>query len=59
MTASASLVEVYRDLEGLQAPGGWSISAEMMAQAQSPDLVILDRLDHGRHRISLVELTFP
>jgi hypothetical protein len=28
-----------------------------MAQTQRPDLVILDRSVHGRHRISLVELT--
>jgi len=56
---SLSTVEVYCDLEGLQAPGGGSIPAEIMAQAQRPDLVILDRSDHGRHRISLVELTCP
>jgi hypothetical protein len=30
-----------------------------MAQTQRPDLVILDRSVHGRHRISLVELTRP
>jgi hypothetical protein len=30
-----------------------------MVQAQIPDLVILDRLVHGRHRIALVELTCP
>jgi hypothetical protein len=30
-----------------------------MAQTQRPDLVILDRSDHGRHRISLVELMCP
>jgi hypothetical protein len=56
---SMSTVEVYCNLEGLQAPGGGSISAEIMAQAQRPDLVILDRLDHGRHIISLVELMCP
>jgi hypothetical protein len=50
---------VYCDLEGLQAPGGRSFPAEIMAQAQRPDLVILDWADHGRHRISLVELTCP
>jgi hypothetical protein len=44
---------------GLQTPGGGSIPAEIMAQAQRPDLVILDRSDHGRHRISLVEFTCP
>jgi hypothetical protein len=52
-------VEVYCDLEGLQAPGGGSILASVMAQTQRPDLVILDRSVHGRHRISLVELTCP
>jgi hypothetical protein len=30
-----------------------------MAQTQRLDLVILDRSVHGRHRISLVELTCP
>jgi hypothetical protein len=30
-----------------------------MAQTQRPDLVILDRSVHGRHRISLSELTCP
>jgi hypothetical protein len=47
---SLSTVEVYCNLEGLQAP------VEIMAQAKRPDLVILDKSDHGRHRISLVEL---
>jgi hypothetical protein len=56
---SLSTFEVYCDLEGLQAPGGGSIPASVMAQTQRPDLVILDRSVHGRHRISLVELTFP
>jgi hypothetical protein len=56
---SLSTVEVYCNLEGLQAPGGRSITALVMAQKQRPDLVILDRSDHGRHRISLVELTCP
>jgi hypothetical protein len=56
---SLSAVEVYCDLEGLQAPGGGSIPASVMAQTQRPDLVILDRSVHGRHRISLVELTCP
>jgi hypothetical protein len=54
---SRSTVEVYCDLEGLQVPGGGSILALVMAQTLRPDLVILDRSDHGRHRISLVELT--
>jgi hypothetical protein len=31
----------------------------VMVQAQRPDLFILDRLVHGRHRIALVELTCP
>jgi hypothetical protein len=48
---SLSTVEVYCDLEGLQAPGGGSNPAEIMTQAQR--LVILDKSDHGRHRISL------
>jgi hypothetical protein len=52
-------VEVYCDLEGLQAPGSGSIPASVMMQTQRPDLVILDRSVHGRHRISLVELTRP
>jgi hypothetical protein len=50
---------VYWDLEGLQALGGGSILASVMAQSQRPDLVKLDRSVHGWHRISLVELTFP
>jgi hypothetical protein len=54
---SRGTVEVNYDLEGLQAPGGGSIPASVMAQTQRPDLVILDRSVHGRHRISLVELT--
>jgi hypothetical protein len=56
---SLSTVEVYCDLEGLQAPSGGSIPASVMAQTHKPHLVILDRLDHGRHRISLVDLTCP
>jgi hypothetical protein len=52
---SLSTVEVYCDLEGLQAPGGRSILASVMAQTQRPDLVILDRSNHGWHRISLIE----
>jgi hypothetical protein len=54
---SRATLEVYCNLEGLQAPGGGSIPASVMAQTQRPDLVILDRSVHGRHRISLVELT--
>jgi hypothetical protein len=44
-------------LDGLQAPGGGSIPADVMVQAQRPDLVIIDRSVHGWHRIALVELT--
>jgi hypothetical protein len=50
---------VYCNLEGLQAPGGGSIPASVMAQTQRPDLVILDRSVYGRYRISLVKLTCP
>jgi hypothetical protein len=56
---SLSTVEVYCDLEGLQAPGGGSIPASVMAQTQRPDLVVLDRSDHGQLRISLIKLTCP
>jgi hypothetical protein len=56
---SLHTVEVYCNLEGLQAPGGGSIPASVMAQTQRPDLFILDRSVHGHHRISLVELTCP
>jgi hypothetical protein len=56
---SLHTVEVYSNLEGLQAPGGGSIPADVMVQAQRLDLVILDRSVHGRHRISLVKLTCP
>jgi hypothetical protein len=52
-----STVELYCDLEGLQAPGGGSIPADVMVQAQRPDLVIIDWSVHSRHRIALVELT--
>jgi hypothetical protein len=52
-------VEVYCDSEGLQASGGGLIPASVMVQTQRPDLVILDRSVHGRHRISLVEFTCP
>jgi hypothetical protein len=51
-----STVELYCYLDGLQAPGGGSIPADVMVQTQKPDLVILDRLVHGRHRIALVKL---
>jgi hypothetical protein len=56
---SLSTVEVYCNLERLQAPGGGSIPALVMAQTQRPDLVILDSSDHGWHRLSLVQLTCP
>jgi hypothetical protein len=54
-----STVELYCDLNGLQAPGRRSILADVMVQAQRPDLVIVDGSVHGRHRIALVELTCP
>jgi hypothetical protein len=38
-----STVELYCDLDGLQAPGGGSFPADVMVQAQRPDLVIIDR----------------
>jgi hypothetical protein len=56
---SLGTVEVYFNLEGLQAPSGRLIPASVMAQTQRPDLVILDRSVHGRHRMSLVKLTCP
>jgi hypothetical protein len=46
-------------LDGLQTPESGLIPADIMVQAQRPDLVILDRLVHGGHRIASVELTFP
>jgi hypothetical protein len=54
-----STVELYCDLDRLQAPGGGLIQAVIWVQAQGPDLVIFDRSVHGRHRIALVELTCP
>jgi hypothetical protein len=51
-----STVELYCDLDGLQAPGGGSIPADIMVQAC---LVIIDQFVHGRNRIALVELTCP
>jgi hypothetical protein len=56
---SLHTIEVYCNLEGRQAPGGGSIPASVMVQTQRPDLVILDKSVHGRHRISLVKLTCP
>jgi hypothetical protein len=37
-----STVELYCDVDGLQATGGGSIPADVMVQAQRPDLVIVD-----------------
>jgi hypothetical protein len=54
-----STVELYCDLDELQALGGRSIPADVSVQAQRPDLVIIDRSVYGRFRIALVELTFP
>jgi hypothetical protein len=54
-----STVELYCDLDELQAPGGGSITADVMVQAQRLDLVILEWSVHGRHRIALVKLTCP
>jgi hypothetical protein len=36
-----STVELYCDLDGLQAPGGGSILADVMVQAQRPDFLSL------------------
>jgi hypothetical protein len=46
-----STVELYCDLDGVQALDGKSILVDVMVQAQRLDLVILDRSVHGRHRI--------
>jgi hypothetical protein len=54
-----STVELYCDLDGLQARSSGSIPADVMVQAQRPDFVIIDRSMHGRHRMALVELTCP
>jgi hypothetical protein len=54
-----SMVELYCDLDGLQAPDGGLIPANVMVQAQRPDLIIVDRSVYGRFRIALVELTCP
>jgi hypothetical protein len=51
-----STVELHRDLDRLQAQDGGLIPADVMVQAQRLDLVIIDQLVHGRHRIALVEL---
>jgi hypothetical protein len=52
-----SMVELYGDLDGFQDPGGGSIPADFMVQAQRPDLVIVDW--SVRFRIALVKLTCP
>jgi hypothetical protein len=52
-------VELYCDLDGLQAPGGRSIPGDVMLQAQRTDLVIVDQSVYGRFRIALVKLTCP
>jgi hypothetical protein len=49
-----STVELYCDLNGLQALGGRSIPADVMVQAHRPDGSL-----YGRFRIALVELTCP
>jgi hypothetical protein len=54
---SQTTVEVYCNVEGLQAPGGGSIPTVFLAQAYSPVLVNLDRTVPGWNRIFLVELT--
>jgi hypothetical protein len=54
-----STVDLYCDLDGLQAPDGVSILADIMVQAHRPDLVIIDWSVYGRFRIALVELTCP
>jgi hypothetical protein len=56
---SKSTVELYCDLDGLQAPGGGLIPVDVMVQAQRPDLVIIGQSVYGRFRIALVELTCP
>jgi hypothetical protein len=43
-----SKVELYFDLYGLRAPGGGLIPADVMVQAQRPDLVIVDWSVHSR-----------
>jgi membrane-associated PAP2 superfamily phosphatase len=54
-----STVKLYCDLDGLQAPGGGSIPADVMVQIQRPDLVIIDWSVYGRFKIALVKLTCP
>jgi hypothetical protein len=54
-----STVELYCDLDGLQALGGWSIPADIMVQAPRPDLDIFDRSVHGRPSVSVVRARAP
>jgi hypothetical protein len=54
-----STVELYCELDGLQAPGGGSILDDVMVQAQRPDLVIVEWSVYGRFRIALGKLTCP
>jgi hypothetical protein len=54
-----STVELYCDLDGLQDPGGRWIPADVIVQAQRPNLVIIDWSVHGRCWIALVKLTCP
>jgi hypothetical protein len=53
------MVELYCDLDGLQAPGGGSIPVDIIVQVQRSDLVIVDWSVYGRFRIASVELTCP
>jgi hypothetical protein len=43
-----SMVELYCNFDGLQAPGSRSIPADVMVQAQRPDLIIIDQSVHGK-----------
>jgi hypothetical protein len=52
-----STIELYFDSEGLQVLGGELIPTNVLAHAQRLNLVMLDRLVDGLHRITLVELT--
>jgi hypothetical protein len=50
--AGKSIVELYCDLDGLQALSGGSILADFMVQAQRQDLVILESLT-GRCKLGI------
>jgi hypothetical protein len=54
-----STVELYCDLEGLQALGGRLSPTDILAQPQRPELIILNRSVRSRHRIYWVKLTCP